>query len=120
MTASPRPLVAGNWKMNGLRAALGEIGLMAQAYDSALKDRVDLLVCPPATLLHAAASAAAGSGIGIGAQDCHASAAGALACTRLGAQSSIPLAAEVGALIQAQDTNTPAARAALRALCSLS
>ena len=50
----------------------------------------------------------------------HASAAGALACTRLGAQSSIPLAAEVGALIQAQDTNTPAALAALRALCGLS
>jgi len=77
MTASPRPLVAGNWKMNGLRAALSEIGLMAQAYDSALQAKVDLLVCPPATLLHAAASAAAGSGIGIGAQDCHASAAGA-------------------------------------------
>ena len=50
----------------------------------------------------------------------HASAAGALACTRLGAQSSIPLAAEVGALIQAQDTNTPAALAALRALSGLS
>ena len=50
----------------------------------------------------------------------HASAAGALACTRLGAQSSIPLAAEVGALIQAQDTNTPAALATLRALCGLS
>ncbi len=50
----------------------------------------------------------------------HASAAGALACTRLGAQSSIPLAAEVGALMQAQDTNTPAALAALRALCGLS
>ena len=77
MTPSPRPLVAGNWKMNGLRAALGEISLMAQAYDSALMAKVDLLVCPPATLLHAAAGAAAGSGIGIGAQDCHASAAGA-------------------------------------------
>jgi ribokinase len=49
----------------------------------------------------------------------HASAAGALACTRLGAQSSIPLATEVSALMQAQDTNTPAAQAALRALCGL-
>jgi len=77
MTASPRPLVAGNWKMNGLRAALGEIGLMAQSYDSALKARVDLLVCPPATILQAAAGAAAGSGIGVGAQDCHANASGA-------------------------------------------
>ena len=77
MTTRPHPLVAGNWKMNGLRAALGEISLMAQAYDSALKARVDLLVCPPATLLHAAAGAAAGSGIGIGAQDCHPKASGA-------------------------------------------
>ncbi len=77
MTVSPRPLVAGNWKMNGLRAALGEIGLMAQAYDATLKAKVDLLVCPPATLLQAAASAAAGSGIGIGAQDCHPKASGA-------------------------------------------
>ena len=77
MTVSPRPLVAGNWKMNGLRAALSELGLMAQAYDSALKAKVDLLICPPATLLQAAASLAAGSGIGIGAQDCHAKASGA-------------------------------------------
>ena len=77
MTVSPRPLVAGNWKMNGLRAALSELGLMAQAYDSALTAKVDLLICPPATLLQAAASLAAGSGIGIGAQDCHAKASGA-------------------------------------------
>ena len=77
MTASPRPLVAGNWKMNGLRAALSELGLMAQAYDSALKAKVDLLICPPATLLHAAATIVAGSGIGIGAQDCHPKASGA-------------------------------------------
>ena len=77
MTASPRPLVAGNWKMNGLRAALSELGLMAQAFDSALKAKVDLLICPPATLLHAAATIVAGSGIGIGAQDCHPKASGA-------------------------------------------
>lgn len=50
---------------------------------------------------------------------CHASAAAALACTRLGAQSSIPPATEVSALRQAQDPNTPAALAALRALCGL-
>jgi ribokinase len=49
----------------------------------------------------------------------YASAAGALTCTRLGAQSSIPEAAEVNALLQQQDTNTPAALAALRALCGL-
>ena len=50
----------------------------------------------------------------------YASAAAALACTRLGAQSSIPEAAEVATLMAAQtDNNTPAAQAALRALCGL-
>jgi ribokinase len=50
----------------------------------------------------------------------YASAAAALACTQLGAQSSIPVAHEVAALLQQQpDTNNPAALAALRALCSL-
>ena len=77
MSNRPHPLVAGNWKMNGLRAALGEISGMAQAYDSVLRTKVDLLVCPPATLIHAAVAAAAGSGISIGAQDCHAKDSGA-------------------------------------------
>jgi len=63
--------------MNGLRAALGEIAAMSQAFDSGLRARVDLLVCPPATLIQAAASAAAGSGIAIGAQDCHPATSGA-------------------------------------------
>ena len=77
MTRRPHPLLAGNWKMNGLRAALGEIAAMSQAFDSGLRARVDLLVCPPATLIQAAASAAAGSGIAIGAQDCHPATSGA-------------------------------------------
>jgi ribokinase len=50
----------------------------------------------------------------------YASAAAALACTRLGAQSSIPTATEVATLLAAQaDNNTPARLAALRALCGL-
>ena len=77
MTNRPHPLLAGNWKMNGLRAALGEIAAMGQGYDSVLRSKVDLLLCPPATLIHAAAAMAAGSGIAIGAQDCHAKASGA-------------------------------------------
>jgi triosephosphate isomerase (TIM) len=72
-----RPLVAGNWKMNGLRASLAEVGAMARAYDSDLRRRVDLLVCPPATLLFAAAATALGSQIAIGAQDCHEQESGA-------------------------------------------
>ncbi len=77
MTNRPHPLVAGNWKMNGLRAALTEIADMAKVYDSALKSKVDLLICPPVTLVQAASSVAVGTGIGIGAQDCHAKASGA-------------------------------------------
>jgi triosephosphate isomerase len=76
MTARPRPLVAGNWKMNGLKAALAEIEAMAQGCDEGLRDRIDLLVCPPATLVAAAAGVAAGR-IAIGGQDCHAKAGGA-------------------------------------------
>ena len=60
MTNRPHPLLAGNWKMNGLRAALGEIAAMGQGYDSGLRSKVDLLVCPPATLIHAAAAMAEG------------------------------------------------------------
>lgn len=72
-----RPLVAGNWKMNGLRAGLAELSLMAVAYDAPLRRRVDLLVCPPATLLNAAAHLALGSGIRVGAQDCAVEVSGA-------------------------------------------
>jgi len=76
MTAKPRPLVAGNWKMNGLRSALGEIEAMAAGYDAGLSAKIDLLVCPPATLV-AAAAAAAKDRVAIGGQDCHAKANGA-------------------------------------------
>ena len=77
MTVRPRPLIAGNWKMHGSRAALVEIDRMTRAYDDELRRRVDLLVCPPATLIFAAAVAAVGSRIAIGAQDCHEAASGA-------------------------------------------
>lgn len=76
MTARPRPLVAGNWKMNGLRAALAELEAMAAGYDETLRARIDFLVCPPATLVGAAAQAAGGR-LAVGGQDCHAKASGA-------------------------------------------
>jgi triosephosphate isomerase len=75
--ARPRPLVAGNWKMNGLRSALKELAAVAEGYDAGLRARVDLLVCPPATLLYVASAAAIGTRIAIGGQDCHANASGA-------------------------------------------
>lgn len=67
-----RKLAAGNWKMNGTAANLAELSALAEMHGSAV---VDLLVCPPATLLSRAAEAAAA--IPLGGQDCHANSAGA-------------------------------------------
>jgi triosephosphate isomerase (TIM) len=66
--ASRRKLVAGNWKMNGSRGQLAELGTIAQAAGRA--DGVDVAICPPFTLIEAAGAAAGGALI-IGAQDCH-------------------------------------------------
>ena len=78
MARARRPLIAGNWKMNGLRAdgmALGRA--VAAAVKSAGWTDRDILVCPPATLLAAISGAMDGSGVAVGGQDCHASAKGA-------------------------------------------
>ena len=69
-----RQLIAGNWKMNGLAASLGEIEALGRAL-RARPPSCDVLICPPATLI--ARAAALGSGIAIGGQDCHAQASGA-------------------------------------------
>lgn len=72
----PRPLVAGNWKMNGLTASAAEFAkILAGA--GALGAGCELMVCPPATLIARFAAAAAGSSVLIGGQDCHAEASGA-------------------------------------------
>ena len=68
MSVKPRPLVAGNWKMNGLKASLAEISAMVAAYDSTLKQKADLLICPPATLISQSKAAGGGSGLEIGLQ----------------------------------------------------
>src|SRR5664279_4218760 len=77
MTDAIRPLIAGNWKMNGLKSAMAEFeAMLAGAPEVAAK--ADLLVCPPATLIAGFAEKAKGSGIiGVGAQDCHPKASGA-------------------------------------------
>ena len=72
-----RPMVAGNWKMNGSRASLDELALMSTGFTPALRQKLDLMICPPATLVLAASQRAVGSGIAIGGQDCHANDAGA-------------------------------------------
>lgn len=77
MTPDVKPLVAGNWKMNGLKNALTELDGMAKAYDAAMRNRLDMLICVPATLLMTAAQACEGSGVHIGGQDCHFNQSGA-------------------------------------------
>jgi triosephosphate isomerase len=70
-----RPLVAANWKMNGLKASIAELEkIIAGARELAA---VDLVVCPPATLIADFAAKARGTPVAIGGQDCHADAAGA-------------------------------------------
>jgi triosephosphate isomerase (TIM) len=71
-----RPLIAGNWKMNGLAAAAAELKKIIDG-GRELASRVDLLVCPPATLIADFAVLARGSAVAIGGQDCHSEAAGA-------------------------------------------
>lgn len=69
-----RRLAAGNWKMNGTRAALSELQAIADAHPAA---GVDILICPPATLLTTASGLAASTPVQIGAQDCHTDPSGA-------------------------------------------
>jgi triosephosphate isomerase (TIM) len=74
----PRKLVAGNWKMNGLGAAMAELDAMIAGTKDA---GCDVLVCPPATLIAEFASRAGGSPaanvVAIGGQDCHPAPSGA-------------------------------------------
>src|SRR5918998_1098427 len=73
----PRPLVAGNWKMNGRMGSAEVLNEIRKGCTPGLKSKVDLLVCPPATLVHIFAHIALGSRVAIGAQDCHAQESGA-------------------------------------------
>ncbi|WP_412058507.1 triose-phosphate isomerase [Bartonella sp. DGB2] len=76
MTPSIRPLVAGNWKMNGTRNALGELRAIAAGIHSDLAYLLDALICVPATLLYAAREALDGEKLLLGGQDCHSFASG--------------------------------------------
>ena len=78
MTTARRPMIAGNWKMNGLGAdgaalAADVAALMKGAPGAAF----DLLVCPPFTLISKVGDAIAGSGVSLGGQDCHTAESGA-------------------------------------------
>ncbi|MFO1080783.1 MAG: triose-phosphate isomerase [Reyranellaceae bacterium] len=78
MARTRQPLIAGNWKMNGLKAdALALAASVAEGVrQHGWSDR-QVLVCPSATLLATVADAVRGSGLLVGGQDCHAKAGGA-------------------------------------------
>jgi len=66
-----RKLAAGNWKMNGSRAALAEFDAMQPG----VTDSVEMVICPPATLVAPAVEKA--GALEIGGQTCHVKASGA-------------------------------------------
>lgn len=63
-----KKLAAGNWKMNGTMASLAEVTALLAAHPD---PACEMLLCPPATLIAAMATAAKGSALMVGAQDCH-------------------------------------------------
>ncbi len=77
MTPNVKPLVAGNWKMNGLHSSLSVLEELANGYHEAMQNRLDMLVCVPSTLLMASVKSCNGSSLSIGGQDCHFNQSGA-------------------------------------------
>jgi triosephosphate isomerase len=74
MVSAIRPLVAGNWKMNGLSASAAEFEKIA-AGAARFSHAAELMVCPPATLIAWFASIA--EAVAVGGQDCHPAPSGA-------------------------------------------
>ena len=77
MVTHRRPLAAGNWKMNGLRARGLDLTRDLASRAAAAAPACEVVLCPPATLLTEIGAAVDGTPIHLGAQDCHAEAAGA-------------------------------------------
>lgn len=82
MAKSPKTLIAGNWKMNGLKAdgrklASGLARKMKSAKAKGETGGFEMLICPPATLLSMVCDTVRGSNIKVGAQDCHTAEKGA-------------------------------------------
>ncbi len=70
-----RPLIAGNWKMNLLRA--DAVALATALRDGAAAAKGEIVVCPVAVQITSVAQVLSNSAIGVGGQDCHADASGA-------------------------------------------
>lgn len=73
-----RPLIAGNWKMNGVRSSLTEAVAVRDSLAGALSGLdVDVMIAPPATLIPVLSAGLTGGRVGLAGQDCHAKANGA-------------------------------------------
>jgi triosephosphate isomerase len=72
--AMSRKLAAGNWKMHGGSADLAEIAALMRDHPT---PGVDVLVCPPATLIERMRTLLGPSPIRVGGQDCHVAQTGA-------------------------------------------
>jgi triosephosphate isomerase len=77
MTPGIRPLVAGNWKMNGTSASLNELRSIGHGFMAGLEAETDALICIPATLLARASENLSTTPVRTGGQDCHAKESGA-------------------------------------------
>ncbi|NLG75727.1 MAG: triose-phosphate isomerase, partial [Xanthomonadaceae bacterium] len=71
MTTGIKPLIAGNWKMNGLTESLPELVAIGNGFMRGLETEVDALVCVPSTLLWRAAELLHRTPVMAGGQDCH-------------------------------------------------
>ena len=76
MASAPRPLVAGNWKMNGTTGSLGEVERLVDMLAGS-EVACDVMICPPATLIAPMARVIASSRVRLGGQDCHSEPKGA-------------------------------------------
>jgi triosephosphate isomerase (TIM) len=72
--SAPTPLIAGNWKMNGVAASVTEAKAVGEGLQGVA---ARVAICPPATLIGRLAEAVAGSRVEVGGQDCRAEASGA-------------------------------------------
>ncbi|MFC3207771.1 triose-phosphate isomerase [Aquamicrobium soli] len=77
MTPGIRPLVAGNWKMNGTGASLNELRMIGNGFLGGLDAETEALVCVPATLLTRASEILSRTPVKAGGQDCHVRESGA-------------------------------------------
>lgn len=78
MAGQPRPLVAGNWKMNGMTGSAREIkSLVSRLKKHGKPIKFDIAICPPATLLDAFRGHTFKSALKLGGQDCHMAVSGA-------------------------------------------